>query len=262
MSRICPLSSSSKGNSTFLSGAGTSLLIDAGISFRRICGALSSRGLEISELSAVLITHEHVDHVKGLCTLLKNLQIPLYGSPETLRDILWRRLVPPEAKLVPVEGPFCVGDIEVIPFDTPHDAAHSLGFRFHMPDGRNIGFATDLGHISEAVRDNLTGCDLVLLESNYDPGMLSCSAYPYPLKVRIQGDFGHLSNEDCSGELVRLVSNGTTRILLGHLSEQNNLPQIALQTARNILQKMQMREKNDYLLSAAPACHPHEMVAF
>jgi phosphoribosyl 1,2-cyclic phosphodiesterase len=262
MSRICPLSSSSKGNSTFLSGADTSLLIDAGISFRRIRNALESQGLDAAGLSAVLITHEHTDHVKGLYTLLKHLDIPLFGAPETLRELLWRRLVPPSARLIPIEGTFCVGDIEISPFDTPHDAVHSIGFRFRMPDGRQIGFATDLGHITDAVRENLTGCDLVVLESNYDPGMLSCSSYPYPLKVRIRGDYGHLSNEDCAGELVRLVQSGTTRIVLGHLSEQNNLPQIAMQTAQNILNKMQMRERSDYLLTVAPAQHPHEMVVF
>ena len=262
MSRFCPLFSSSKGNSLFLSGGNTSLLVDAGVSARRLYQAMNDRGFLPEKLAGILITHEHSDHIAGLETLLKKLKIPVYAAPETLDYLCTAGKVPPGTTLIACAGDFTVGDIAVTAFDTPHDAVHSLGFRFVMPDQRIIGVATDLGHISGTVAHHLTGCDLVLLESNYDKSMLEVSSYPYVLKRRIRGERGHLSNDDCSAELAELVKSGSTYFILGHLSEQNNMPEIASQTTRLRLDKESLREKLDYILQVAPARHPGEVLTF
>lgn len=262
MSRFCPLFSSSKGNSIYISGGDTSLLVDAGVSYRRLCQAMRDRSLSPEELDGILITHEHSDHIMGLETLLKRLDIPVYASPETLDFLCAGGKIPPGRTLVECAGAFTIGDIQVTAFDTPHDAVHSLGFRFSMPDQRVIGIATDLGHISGTVEHHLTGCDLIMLESNYDRNMLDCGPYPYMLKRRIRGDRGHLSNEACSEALSRLVKNGSTYFVLGHLSEQNNLPEIAYETSRLKLAADSLRERLDYVLHVAPARGPGEVLAF
>ncbi|MFV0399931.1 MAG: MBL fold metallo-hydrolase [Oscillospiraceae bacterium] len=262
MSRICPLASSSKGNSIFVSGGDTALLVDVGISAKAVRNAIEERGQKLSDLCGIVITHEHSDHIKGLRVLLSQLKVPVYSAMETLEHLAYRDLVPPDACLVPLEGTFVIGDIQVNAFDTPHDAIHSIGVRMELPDGRKAAIATDLGCITPAVEAGLTGCDLVMLESNYDPGMLSCSRYPYPLKRRIKGSFGHLSNTDCAEEIRRLVKAGTTRFLLGHLSEENNLPELAYETSKSAFDELRMVERCDYTLSVAPAGRPHEMVVF
>jgi len=262
MSRFCPLFSSSSGNSLYLSGGKTSLLVDVGVSYRRLKNGLSARNISPEDIDAILITHEHSDHIAGLAVLLSNLDVPVYGSPETLEYILRNPKIPAGRTFIECADTFCVEDIEVTPFDTPHDSLHSLGFRFNMPDQRKIVIATDLGHISDTVAEHLSGCDLVLLESNYDKGMLECSPYPYYLKRRIKGSHGHLSNDDCSTQIQNLVKNGSTYFVLGHLSEQNNMPEIAYQSSKTRLEGANMRERLDYILQVAPAHEPGEVLVF
>lgn len=263
MSRFCPLFSSSKGNSIFLAGGGTSLLIDAGVSYKRLREALDSQGYSVSDLSGVLITHEHSDHISGLGTLLKKTNVPLYASKGTLEYLWLNNYIPLHTKVYECgSDAVTVGDIEVTAFNTPHDAAHSVGYRFTMPDLRTVAVATDLGHITDAVRQSLLGCDLVMLESNYDPGMLECSSYPYILKRRIKSDFGHLSNDVCSDMLIKLVKSGAARFVLGHLSEQNNIPELARQTAKAAFDAAGMLENRDYTLAVAPARGRTEAVVF
>ncbi|MDL2234365.1 MBL fold metallo-hydrolase [Ruminococcaceae bacterium OttesenSCG-928-L11] len=262
MSRLCPLFSSSKGNSIYISGGSTALLVDAGVSYKRLCNAMQARNLPMEDLQGILITHEHSDHIMGLEVLLKRLDIPVYASRETLEYLCASGKIPSGRTLVDCAGTFTIGDIEVTAFDTPHDAVHSLGFRFSMPDERVIGVATDLGHISGTVEHHLTGCDLILLESNYDQRMLEFGPYPYPLKRRIRSSTGHLSNDDCSETISRLIRSGSTYFVLGHLSEQNNLPEIAYQTSSQKLAEQSMRERLDYILHVAPAQGPGEVMAF
>lgn len=253
MSRFCPLFSSSKGNSTYLSGGGATLLVDAGVSLRQLKKALGEQGLCPDDLDGVLITHEHSDHIRGLAMLLKNYDIPLYASPATLEFLCAHGHVPLHSTINELTGVTDIAGIEVTPFETPHDACGSVGFRFVLPDSRTVAIATDLGHVTETVRRNIVGCDLVMLESNYDIGMLDCSSYPYSLKRRIRGKFGHLSNELCAQECIRLIHSGTTRLILAHLSEQNNLPVLARQVTKSLLDAGQMRENRDYTLEVAPA---------
>jgi len=262
MSRFCTLASSSKGNAVYIAGGSTSLLIDCGISFRRLKAALSGFNTDVQDISAVIITHEHTDHISGLKTLLRRCALPLYASEGTLRHLCARDLIPDDAQIIPLAESTVIGDIEVSPFDTPHDAVHSIGLRLNLPDGRRVGVATDLGYVTDIVRDSLTGCDLVMIESNYDPGMLLCGEYPYSVKQRIKGELGHLSNADCALIVSELISCGTTRFVLGHLSERSNLPQLAAQTTRAVLATQKKREGEDFILSVAPAHNPLEMVVF
>ena len=246
----------------YVAGGSTSILVDCGISFRRLKLALSDLQVDIEDIHAVIITHEHTDHISGLMTLLRRHPLPLYASEDTLRYLCKHDLIPAEARIIPIEERIQIGDIEITPFNTPHDAAHSIGLRLLMPDGRHVGIATDLGYVTDKVREHLTGCDLVMLESNYDPGMLFCGTYPYSVKQRIKSEYGHLSNADCADEVTRLAESGTTRFILGHLSERNNLPQLAAQTTKAALAVNKMREGVDFILTVAPARQPLEMVAF
>ena len=262
MARFCTLFSGSSGNSTWIGTSDSAVLVDAGRSCKQLLGAMAARGIDPKSIGAVLVTHEHTDHVSGLRVLLKKLQVPLYASAEVLDRLRWEGVLSQEQKTVAVNGGdrFPVGSFAVDAFDTPHDSVHSLGDRCEAPDGRRMEVSTDLGYISDSVREKLLGCDLVLLESNYDRSMLSVSAYPYYLKRRIASNIGHLSNEDCAAELIPLVRNGSTRFILGHLSQNNNMPEIARQTAMAAFAAAGMREGIDFSLQVAPRSEPSEMV--
>ena len=154
------------------------------------------------------------------------------------------------------------GDLEIRPFATSHDSLSSVGYAVSLPDGRKISVATDLGYVSDEVHRAIHGSDLVLLESNYDEAMLQCGPYPYPLKRRIASDSGHLSNSSSALEARTLVDSGTTRLVLGHLSKENNHPELARETVRSELTMAGMAEGGDYLLSVAPRTEPGPMMIF
>jgi len=262
MSRFCSLCSSSRGNSLYIGGGDEGILIDAGIGFRAINSALASQGLSTSSLRGVLITHEHSDHIKGLPSLLRNLNLPVYASAGTLEYLCMHGYIPPGSTLVEFGCKQAIGGGEVTSFSISHDAADPVGFRFSLPDGRTASIATDLGAVTEQVRAAITGSDLVVLESNYDPGMLDFSSYPYHLKRRIKSSLGHLSNEECAKELTRLALSGTTRMILAHLSEQNNLPALAYQSATQALGAASLKENLDYIIKIAPPKSPMGVIAF
>ncbi|MEG1850243.1 MAG: MBL fold metallo-hydrolase, partial [Oscillospiraceae bacterium] len=197
MAKFCPLASSSAGNSTYISACGGSLLVDAGISCRKIGAALAQIGASPSELGALLLTHEHIDHLRGLRVLLRQNDLPVYATGAVLRYLVENGQVEPGATLVEIEPgtPFEAAGMRVTAFSTPHDAADSVGYRIETPDAHTLAVATDLGHVSETVRRGTAGCELVMLESNYDPALLRMGPYPYFLKQRIAADNGHLENE-------------------------------------------------------------------
>ncbi len=235
MAELCPLGSGSSGNSTLVRSNGTSILVDAGLSCKAICTALEQAGSHYEELDAILLTHEHSDHIKALPVLLKKLTCPLYGT-EPVLDYISRTLkIPAHIPLVPIpEGSFAIHDMEVKPFATPHDSVGSVGYQFH--DGsKRFAVATDLGHMTPEILEQLLPCKAVLLESNYDEGMLMVSSYPYALKRRIASSRGHLSNVDCAATAVTLAQNGLEHMILGHLSQNNNLPELAWSATRNAL---------------------------
>lgn len=262
MSRFCSLFSSSKGNCTYVSGGDSAVLVDAGVSFRMLCAAMDGMNLSMDNLRGVLVTHEHTDHIKGLRVLVQRLGLPVYSSAGTLDYLARSGHVPPGATLIECAANEQIGSLEVNSFSIPHDARDPVGFRIRLPDERTVAIATDLGYIPDSVRDQLTGCDLVMLESNYDRGMLDCSSYPYSLKRRIKGRQGHLSNDVCAKQAVELVASGTTRLILAHLSEENNHPDIAYAAGYASLYDAGMRADYDYILRVAPAKGPQEVLVF
>lgn len=262
MARFCTLYSGSDGNCVYVGGSDTAVLVDAGRSCKQLMAAMAARDIDPLTITAILITHEHSDHIKGLKVLLKKLPVPVYATSEVLEKLRWDHVLEPGYPVMSVEENETqqIGSFKVDCFDTPHDSIHSVGYRFSLPDGRSVAVATDMGCIRDNARRVLDGCDLVLLESNYDPNMLSVSDYPYMLKKRIASNIGHLSNDVCAEELVRLVRNGGTRLVLGHLSKNTNLPELALYSAKNALTTAGLRENLDYRLMVAPRDEPMEMM--
>lgn len=261
MARFCVLASSSAGNSTYISCGEGALLVDAGISCRRISRSLADLGEELGKIAGILLTHEHADHVKGLRILTKNTGAPVYATAPVLRYLEENALVDPRSKLVEVgPRPFAAAEIEVSAYATPHDSVGSVGYRFLLPGGQKIAVATDLGQVTGEVYDGVRGCDLALLEANYDPELLRMGRYPYFLKRRISGNDGHLANPSCAEFACGLLESGTTRLILGHLSRENNCPALAEQTVDDALRRAGARRGIDYELSVAPYDEPGRLV--
>ena len=250
---FCPLYSGSSGNALFCQYGNTRLLIDAGRPGRMLTEALRSIGVEMETISGVLITHEHSDHIAGAGVLARRYHLPLYATTET-----WRAM---EGKIGAVPGElmrtfqagrdFWLGDIGVVPFSIPHDAADPVGFR--LWGGKiSLSTATDLGFFAPSVYERIAGSSLVLLESNHDPELLrSNPRYSPALKARILGDHGHLSNEDCAGALLKLIAGGTGHVILGHLSGENNTPSLARRVSENALAREGIRAGEDVQLQVA-----------
>lgn len=222
------LASGSEGNCLLVSADGTHLLVDAGISARRIKQSLALLGLTPDDLSAILISHEHTDHTAGLATLLKHHPIPLYATGGTA-FYLRPRLPQLDSclHLVSPDSSFSVGPAQVTVFATSHDAGESVDYRVDC-GGDAVGILTDTGFVPEPAAAALTGVDLLVLESNHDVEWLRSGPYPYSLKQRILGQRGHLSNEDAAAFARRMAECGTRCIVLAHLSRENNTPQRAL----------------------------------
>ena len=264
MARFCTLYSGSSGNSTYI-GTGTGgILVDAGVSCKALLTALSARDIRPDTIRGLFLTHEHIDHIKGVRVLLKKYAIPLFASRETLEWLADRGELPSTGPVQEISASTVIaaGDMEIRPFATSHDSLSSFGYAVNLPDGRRISVATDLGYVSDEVHQAIHGSDLVLLESNYDEAMLRCGPYPYPLKRRIASDSGHLSNDSSALEARTLVDSGTTRLVLGHLSKENNHPELARETVRSELTLAGMAEGGDYLLCVAPRTEPGPMMIF
>lgn len=233
MTRFCNLYSGSSGNSTFIEHNNTRILIDAGVSLLKITKALASLGVTVDMIDAILITHEHSDHTKGLTNLCKKFDTPIYANTKTWDKMSVLKL--PEYSHIPFtpNESFTIGDLTIFPFSIPHDAADPCGFNV-FADDKKITVATDIGHITNEIYKNFEKSDVLLLESNYDPNTLQYGHYPYSLKKRITSDVGHLSNESASKVIKRLYDEaGVSNIILGHLSKENNFPELAYQTVVN-----------------------------
>ena len=227
MTTLHTLASGSSGNSLLISCGQTHLLVDAGISCRRISTGLKELGLSLEHLTAILITHTHTDHISGLQTMLKKLPVSLLATDRACRDLLCR--LPASAGHVQ-SLPLCegvqVGDIAVTAIPTSHDAPGACGYRLDTEHG-SVGILTDTGFVTEAAEALLPGVELMVLESNHDPEALDCGPYPYYLKQRIAGQYGHLSNADAARFAVKLAQAGASQIVLAHLSHENNSPAMA-----------------------------------
>ena len=232
--KIKVFASGSGGNCLLLSDRDTHILIDAGISTRRLQQSLRAAGLDIRDIGGVLITHEHSDHVSGLKTLLRKSGLPVY-APHTVAARLCGFL--PEAadfvRVIRTGEAFSLGGLRVRAFHTPHDTDESVGYRV---EGSGIfALATDMGHVTDEVLEGLSGADAVLIESNHDLDMLCNGPYPVRLKRRILSERGHLSNADCARLAEELVRKGTRTVILGHLSRENNRPELALRETESLI---------------------------
>lgn len=252
MIRFCSLFSGSSGNCIYIESKHARILIDAGLSGKRIIEALCSIGVNPSELSAILVSHEHSDHTRGVGILSRKFNVPIYANEGT-----WRGM---EHEVGPVRAEnrqefltgteFVLKDVAVRPFRIPHDANDPVGFNFFI-DNKKITTATDIGHMNMELLNCLLMSDAILLESNHDVEMLRIGPYPWSLKKRILGDHGHLSNEMAGKVVAYMAEKGTKKFLLGHLSKENNFPELAYQTVSNALLEKKIDAANDIHLEVA-----------
>lgn len=235
--RLKVFASSSSGNCLLISSDRTNLLIDAGISMRRTERSLASAGLTLSDIDGVLVTHEHSDHICGLAMIEKKYDVPLY-APHTVANRLIGALPIVEKcmNIIPVGNKFTIGDISVTAFHTPHDTDESVGYRLEC--GSVFALATDMGMVTDEIRSGLAGADTVLVEANHDREMLISGPYPFQLKRRVLSERGHLSNSDCAVLVKELSESGTKHFILGHLSQTNNSPYIALADVKGNVEDM------------------------
>lgn len=250
--RVCTLASSSSGNSVLVSRGNTHILIDAGISLARIRKSLASLDLSPDDLSGVLVTHDHSDHIKGIEMLHKYHGTYVYAT-ERVGRVVERvcRVIPERIVSIDRQNPFEVGEMGVTAFKTPHDATESVGYTI-VSGGKKLFFATDLGCVTQEVMEAARGAELVVLEANHDVELLRCGPYPPHLKRRVLSDRGHLSNTVSGRFTAELVSGGARRVILAHLSKENNTPRLAYDTVCRFLEKAGVTASDGVSLSVAP----------
>lgn len=244
---FCSLASGSSGNSQFIASDHTRLLLDAGLSGKYITNSLEHIGESLKDIDALLITHEHSDHIKGAGVIYRKIKRPIYATQATwtvLQDKIGE-IDPEHIRIIRAGEDFHIGDIHVRPIEISHDAAEPVAYAFGNQQAR-MCIATDLGHCPESVQREFQDCDLLMLESNHDINMLKIGPYPYYLKRRILSDVGHLSNEDAAHVITRAVKEGRVRsVLLGHLSKENNVPELAYETVGSIVAEAGIRVGED-----------------
>lgn len=239
------VSSGSSGNCHFISDGSTKILIDAGLSGKKIEKNLLEHSQELKDIQGIFVTHEHLDHIKGVGILSRRYDIPVYATEGTWRGMEegLGNIVEKNKKIIEIGDSVEVGTIQLDAYSVLHDALEPCGFT--ITDGRKkISIATDLGYVTEEVIDSLQGSELVVLESNYDDELLRYSGYPYALKSRLRSNQGHLSNEDAGKLSVFLVQSGITRIALAHLSKENNHPMLAQQVVYEMMKEQLITEKD------------------
>lgn len=262
--RLVSIASGSSGNCIYVGSERTHILVDAGISNKRIESGLAEIGMKGSEIDGIVITHEHSDHTKGLGVLARKHGAPIYGTQETLDEIRKIKNLGeyPDELLHPIKPDvdFMLGDLEVKPFSIDHDAANPVAYRIQNGH-KSVAVATDMGHYSQYIIDHLQGLDALLLESNHDVNMLEAGPYPYYLKKRILGDHGHLSNENAGRLLNYILHDNLKRILLGHLSKENNYEELAYETVKlEISQGDHTYQASDFCISVAKRDQMSEII--
>jgi len=250
---FCSIASGSSGNCVYVGNDKSGLLIDAGISCKNILESLKNIGVSNKSIKAMLLTHEHSDHMKNIGAMSRKLNIPIYANSSTWESIEGSigKVKSENIRVFQTGQDFCVEDICISPFSISHDAADPVGFTFAFGT-KKIGLATDLGYFSSNVKEALKGTSLVMLEANHDVEMLKMGSYPYYLKRRILSEHGHLSNEASGHAACELVNMGVEQILLGHLSKENNFPQLAYETVKGILEEKGIKVNKDVILDVAP----------
>lgn len=262
---LCSIASGSSGNCIYVGDSDTHVIIDAGISGKKVEAGLNGIGLKTSEMDGILVTHEHIDHIGGLGVLARRYGLPIYATEGTIDGILHTKSVgeiPTELFcIVHEDEPFQIGELTVNPIRVSHDAAQPVAYRLFREE-KSVAVMTDLGKYDDYIVGGLQGCDALLLEANHDINMLQVGSYPYYLKQRILGDRGHLSNESSGRLLCRLLHDKLKHIVLGHLSAENNLAELAYETVRMEITMGDTHYKfNDFPVSVAKRSERSELIA-
>ena len=260
MLNFCSLYSGSSGNCLFVENNSTKILVDCGVSGKKVCEGLESIDKKIEDIDEIIVTHEHSDHVQSLGLISKKYNIPVYANTETWQAMPTQsqKILENNKKTFNNDNDFEIGNLLIHPFSTPHDAANPCGFNIYS-EKRKISIATDLGHMDNVILENLKGSSFILLESNYDPEILKVSKYPYILKQRIAGPNGHLSNSTAGKTIGCLIQNDLKTVMLGHLSKENNFPELAYQTVVEELIGQNI-DTNEISLSVANRNNPTKII--
>lgn len=249
---FCALGSGSKGNCYLVATEKNKILVDAGLSAKCIADNLNELGVSPNEVDGIIVTHEHMDHVSGVRVFSKKYDVPIYANEKTMSALL--RKVPDilskNVRTFENSRGFCIGSLDIQPFKTPHDSACSCGFSIYSGISK-ITVATDLGHMTSGIVENLKNSDILVLESNHDLEMLIKGPYSAFLKQRVQGPKGHLSNDLCGQTLAYLLDHGLKQVILAHLSEDNNTPELAYNTVCNHLAKRGAKDGIDVNIDIA-----------
>jgi len=261
MLEFCSLYSGSSGNCLFVNSNNTKILVDCGTSCKKIVDGLQSINYSIEDIDAILVTHEHSDHVQGLGIVSKKYNIPVYANIET-----WDAMEKQKSQILPQninyfknDEDFILNDLTIHPFSTPHDAANPCGFNIHNGK-KKLSIATDLGHVTDNLLSNLEQSSFILLESNYEPELLKVSRYPYMLKQRIAGPNGHISNENAGEVIAKLMTKEDIKqVMLGHLSKENNFPEMAYKTVAEQLMNGN-QDLNNISISVASRSVPGKII--
>lgn len=259
---FCSLYSGSSGNSIFVSSGNTKILVDAGLPGKTVEKALINIGQNPNDIDAIFVTHEHIDHTKGVGILSRKYDIPIYAN-----ELTWNAMENIIGKIAEhnikhiTEEYVTIKDMDIQNYRTSHDAACSIGYSIYQ--GRKKAcIATDLGYFSDEVKNSISDADIILLESNHDVEMLKFGPYPYPLKKRILSDVGHLSNDACGNAIIDILNSKHKRVVLGHLSKTNNYPELAYQTVVNILNENKVNLNEDVTLTIARRDMPSGYIEF
>lgn len=260
MLKCCSLYSGSSGNCFFIQSENTKILIDVGVSCKKIETALQNDfNLSLNDVDAIFVTHEHIDHTKSLNLISSKYNLPVFASKGTWNALTEKtqKISNDNKKIFELDKSFEFKDLRIFPFSTPHDAAEPCGFNIYNGNSK-ISVATDLGFIDDKLFDNLKNSSFLMLESNYEPNILKVSSYPYRLKQRIMSNSGHLSNNDASDAISKLIDFGLKDVLLIHLSKENNIPEIAYETVIEKLKKSNY-SLNNLNLNVAPRDNPSKI---
>ena len=243
MFNFCSLYSGSSGNCLLVQNDNTNILFDAGVSAKKITEALTSLDIAPDNIDAIVVSHEHTDHVQGLGTFSKKFDVPVFANEETwfAMETQKNKISASNIYTFKPNQDFKIGNLNILPFSTPHDAASPCGFNV-FNGNKKLSIATDLGHITEEIMEHLKNSSFIMLEANYEPEVLKCCSYPYPLKTRIAGPTGHLSNNIAGQTIANLMDSGLKSVMLGHLSKESNFPELAYKT---VLEELLKHNYND-----------------
>jgi len=262
----CSLSSGSSGNSVYIGCGGTNILIDAGRTAKAMTELLAAINLKITDINAIFITHEHIDHVSALKVLISRYKIPVYMVWESFDNLSddYKSALGEVINFITPKESVKIGSLQIECYPTPHDSAASVGYIIRHGGGNQfnkkaVGIATDIGHMTKEITEAMSGCKVIYIESNHDLEMLKNSSYPAQVKQRIKSKHGHLSNKECAETLPYLIQNGARKIILYHLSGENNTKELAVKESRKTILEARLNVGTVYL-GVAPKSLPSKMI--